>query len=58
MNDFRVCTTCGYGRGFHLSIKGQTAILICPSCGSSYDIGLRFENFGNVSPQKGESFRE
>ena len=42
MKEFRVCTTCGYERGFHVCFRenenGLTIGLICPSCGQSFDI--------------------
>jgi hypothetical protein len=46
----RACPQCGYQNGFHLSLKRlapdkqghDTAIwLICPSCSSFFDAGLR-----------------
>lgn len=40
--EFRVCISCGYERGFHVSFrrnKGKAKIvLICPQCGQSYDL--------------------
>lgn len=45
MNEFRVCSSCGYGRGFHVFFRqaeegeGARIGLICPGCGQSYDIG-------------------
>jgi len=42
---FRKCENCGYDRGFHLSLKkedeGHRVILICPECGTMYDVGWR-----------------
>lgn len=40
----RICTRCGYGRGFHVAFEpaesGQLRLLlICPSCGQSYRLG-------------------
>lgn len=41
--ELRICSACGYGRGFHVWLEPvgqQTRIgLICPSCGQSYRIG-------------------
>jgi hypothetical protein len=43
MHDFRVCPSCRYGRGFHVSFKavedGLSIVLICPDCGQSYEPG-------------------
>ena len=42
--ELRVCETCGYERGFHVSFKraeqGYEVILICPECGQRYRVGL------------------
>ena len=43
MAEFRVCTTCGYQRGFHLYFRerpegGVVIGLICPNCGQSFDL--------------------
>jgi len=44
--DFHICQQCRYGLGFHLSFipskdSGKfQMILICPSCGARYDMGL------------------
>jgi len=47
MNEIRVCPSCGYGRGFHVSFKtaGTKAqvCLICPGCGQSYLLGWAVE---------------
>ncbi len=44
MDEFRVCSTCGYKRGFHTSFKKEEdkvkVIFICPNCGSSFDLGI------------------
>ena len=43
--EFRICPNCGYQRGFHVSFipkegkKLLRLVLICPSCGSRYEIG-------------------
>jgi hypothetical protein len=37
-----VCLNCGYKRGFHVTIvpgqKDPMIILICPECGTKYDL--------------------
>ena len=43
--EFRTCTECGYGHGFHVSFAALRErdslklVLICPNCGARYDIG-------------------
>ena len=43
--EFRVCLSCEYQRGFHVSFlpdAGNTQlrlVLICPGCGTRYEIG-------------------
>jgi len=41
--EFHVCTTCGYARGFHVSFQPENdrteIILICPNCGQRYRVG-------------------
>ena len=43
--EFRVCPSCEYQQGFHVSFipdaesKLLRLVLICPSCGARYDIG-------------------
>jgi len=43
MAEFRICSTCGYERGFHLYFQeeeGRVRIgLICPNCGQAFDLG-------------------
>jgi len=43
MDEFRICTSCGYSRGFHVFFKSENDRhrigLICPGCGQSFDIG-------------------
>ena len=64
MNDFRVCTTCGYQRGFHVFFReaaggGVVVGLICPSCGQSYDLAWREGDVAfPLTIQPGEVFRE
>jgi uncharacterized protein with PIN domain len=54
--EFRICPSCGYELGFHMSFISVNAekdnpvrstrevyrvILICPECGARYDVGWR-----------------
>jgi hypothetical protein len=46
--EFRVCLVCGYDMGFHVSFQPETGgptrlILICPECGSRFDVGWRVD---------------
>ncbi len=48
--EFRVCPTCGYERGFHVSLLRSESegvhykiVLICPNCGSRFDGGWEQE---------------
>jgi len=47
LDEFAVCPQCGYDGGFHTIFHGLNSdepakwILMCPSCKSQYDIGLR-----------------
>jgi len=58
--EFRVCPNCKYKRGFHVFFKtssGKTKIgLICPQCGSSYDIGWLTTSIKSLKGKKGEVF--
>ncbi len=60
MEEFRVCPSCGYGRGFHSSFKkdGETfkLIFICPECGASFDIGLKEAGIEESEPVRGKDF--
>ncbi len=42
-NEFRVCPSCGYEYGFHVSFLRDEGkyriILICPQCGARYYTG-------------------
>ena len=46
-DEFRKCDVCGYDRGFHSSFVKQDekhrVILICPECGTRYDVGWMIE---------------
>lgn len=41
--EFRKCDVCGYDSGFHSSFvkndEKHRVILICPECGTGYDVG-------------------
>ena len=46
----RACPECGYENGFHVSFRRTTqheqdgniaALLICPSCSTVFDVGLK-----------------
>jgi ssDNA-binding Zn-finger/Zn-ribbon topoisomerase 1 len=56
MEEFRVCPTCKYDKGFHTSYKKVEQdfkiIHICPNCGSRYDIGLIEERLEKLEPKK------
>jgi hypothetical protein len=42
-DEFRKCDNCEYNRGFHSSLLREDGryrvILICPECGTRYDVG-------------------
>ena len=44
-NEFRICPTCSYERGFHITLipegngRSLRMILLCPNCGARFDIG-------------------
>jgi hypothetical protein len=46
--ELRTCSSCGYARGFHVSLisendgKHHRLVLICPDCGARYDVGKVF----------------
>jgi len=58
--EFRVCPNCNYRRGFHVyfkKVRSKTKIgLICPQCGSSYDIKWLTTNIKNLKGKKGKVF--
>jgi ssDNA-binding Zn-finger/Zn-ribbon topoisomerase 1 len=58
--EFRVCPNCNYTRGFHVFFnrtRGKTKIgLICPQCGTSYDLGWLTTNIKSLKGEKGEVF--
>ncbi len=60
MNEFRVCESCGYGRGFHVSFKKEDnrflIIFICPECGASYDLGIEEGRITVSKPVRGKDF--
>ena len=60
MKEFRTCPTCGYGRGFHLSFEGDGdsffLILICPDCGASFNLNLKFPGLTSLEPETGPTY--
>lgn len=58
--EFRICPQCHYTRGFHVffkKIRGKTKIgLICPQCGTSYDLGWCTMSIKGLKEKKGEVF--
>jgi len=61
MTEFRTCPACGYGHGFHVAFRdtadGPRILLICPSCGHSYDPGWSVTP-ANDPPQPGPVFTQ
>lgn len=55
--EFRVCISCGYERGFHVSFRRTTGkvgiILICPQCGQSYDLGWLISSIKSFKAESG-----
>jgi predicted RNA-binding Zn-ribbon protein involved in translation (DUF1610 family) len=64
-DDFHICPNCGSTFGFHTSFlrvnagkdnpvkstrEGYRVILICPQCGSRYDLGWRISFVEGESP--------
>ncbi|MBI5638818.1 MAG: hypothetical protein HZA17_00175 [Nitrospirae bacterium] len=62
MEDFRVCLSCDYKKGFHVFFrrskgKGRVKIcLICPNCGQSYDLGWITSSIKSFKPDQGLVF--
>lgn len=60
MEEFRVCISCEYAKGFHVSfrkVKGRVRIcLICPNCGQSYEIGWSTASIKGFKIDKGASY--
>ena len=61
MEEFRVCPSCGYERGFHVFLRagreGRTAIgLVCPGCGQSYDAGWITRDIPGGDPRAGDRY--
>jgi len=60
IEEFRVCPNCGYEKGFHVffkKVKGKMKIgLICPHCGSSYDLGWLVTNIKDLKPERGLNY--
>ncbi|MFC1657707.1 hypothetical protein ACFL2P_03970 [Candidatus Moduliflexota bacterium] len=61
MGELRVCPSCGYERGFHVSFfqqkGGEVSIrMICPNCGQSYDIGWKEKDIKEFSVTEGPAY--
>jgi len=60
MEEFRICLTCDYKKGFHVFFrkdKGKMKImLICPNCGQSYDLGWTTATIKSLKAEKGLQF--
>jgi len=60
MDEFRVCPSCGYGRGFHVWLRQEGEAfrigLICPSCGASYDVGWLTRDVGGGEARETGTF--
>ena len=60
MEEFRVCPSCEYSKGFHVAFrkaKGKVRIcLICPNCGQSYEIGWSTSSIKGFKVDKGASY--
>ena len=57
MDELRVCQSCNYQRGFHVSFKkvgGRVKIcLVCPNCGQSYDLGWSTSTIKSFKTKQG-----
>jgi len=62
MEEFRICQTCKYARGFHTTFKKQDnktkTIFICPNCGSAYDLDIIEERIKDINPRKVAQYEE
>ncbi len=63
MQEFRLCSVCGYGRGFHVFFRaeadGVRLGLICPNCGQSFSLGWKEPDISlPLMPVKEEVFPE
>jgi len=61
VEEFRVCPSCGYERGFHVFLSaeegGRTAIgLVCPNCGQSYGVGWITRDISGGAPREGARY--
>jgi ssDNA-binding Zn-finger/Zn-ribbon topoisomerase 1 len=60
MDEFRVCPTCEYTRGFHASFRkdpeGVRIVFICPECGSSFDLGIIDSLVNDLKPKRGADY--
>ena len=60
MDEFRICPTCGYKRGFHSSFRKEGSkikvIFICPQCGSSFDLGIFEDRISDIKIKQGDTY--
>lgn len=60
MDEFRVCISCEYSRGFNVSFKkvegGVRICLIRPKCGQSCETGWTTSGIKNFKIERGASF--
>jgi DNA-directed RNA polymerase subunit RPC12/RpoP len=60
MDEFRICPTCSYKRGFHSSFRKEgdkiKVIFICPQCGSSFDLGIFEDRISDIKIKQGDTY--
>lgn len=60
MDEFRVCPSCEYTRGFHAAFRrdpeGVRIVFICPECGASFDLGIIDSLLNELKPKRGADF--
>jgi len=58
--ELRVCPGCDYNKGFNVSFRkadGPTSIvLICPSCGQSFEIGWTADSIRSFKLEMGDNY--
>lgn len=60
MDEFRMCPSCEYTRGFHAAFRkdpeGIRIVFICPECGASFDIGIVDSLVNDLEPKRGADY--